>query len=44
MSNHQVESEKGVGQETSTFTDFDGYEGDEETDATDDHDTWGVGE
>jgi hypothetical protein len=25
-----------------TFADFDGYDGDEDTDATADHDEWGV--
>ncbi len=27
-----------------TFADFDGYESDEETDVTTDHDAWNVGE
>lgn len=31
-----------VQQTTGTFADFDGYDGDETTDATRDHDAWGV--
>jgi bifunctional DNA-binding transcriptional regulator/antitoxin component of YhaV-PrlF toxin-antitoxin module len=31
-----------VQQRTGTFSDFDGYDGDTETSATDDHDAWGV--
>lgn len=31
-----------VQQETGTFADFDGYDGDEETDVTTEHDAWGV--
>ncbi|WP_254861621.1 AbrB/MazE/SpoVT family DNA-binding domain-containing protein [Halovivax gelatinilyticus] len=27
---------------TGTFTDFDGYTGDAETDVTDEHDSWGL--
>lgn len=33
-----------VQQQRGTFADFDGYEGAEDTDATTDHDAWGVGE
>ncbi|RDZ35802.1 AbrB/MazE/SpoVT family DNA-binding domain-containing protein [Haloferax sp. Atlit-10N] len=32
-----------VQQRSGTFADFDGYDGDEETDATENHDAWGVG-
>jgi bifunctional DNA-binding transcriptional regulator/antitoxin component of YhaV-PrlF toxin-antitoxin module len=32
-----------VQQQTGTFSDFDGYDGDQETDVTADHDAWGVG-
>jgi bifunctional DNA-binding transcriptional regulator/antitoxin component of YhaV-PrlF toxin-antitoxin module len=31
-----------VQQRCGTFADFDGYEGDEETDATTEHDEWGI--
>lgn len=31
-----------VQQQTGTFDDFDGYDGDEETDVTAEHDSWGV--
>jgi bifunctional DNA-binding transcriptional regulator/antitoxin component of YhaV-PrlF toxin-antitoxin module len=31
-----------VHQRRGTFADFDGYEGDEKTDATRDHDDWGL--
>lgn len=31
-----------VRQRTGTFADFEGHDGDEETDATADHDAWGV--
>ncbi len=31
-----------VQQRTGTFSDFDGYDGDEETVVIDDHDAWGV--
>lgn len=31
-----------VQQERGTFADFDGYDGDAETDVTTDHDDWGV--
>jgi len=31
-----------VQQRSGTFDDFDGYDGDQETDVTTDHDTWGV--
>ncbi|ELZ68614.1 AbrB/MazE/SpoVT family DNA-binding domain-containing protein [Haloferax sp. Atlit-10N] len=31
-----------VQQRSGTFADFDGYGGEEETDATTDHDAWGV--
>lgn len=31
-----------VQQRSGTFSDFDGYDGDDETDVTTDHDTWGV--
>lgn len=31
-----------VQQRSGTFSDFDGYDGDEKTDVTSDHDTWGV--
>jgi len=31
-----------VQQQTGTFSDFDGYDGDEATAVTDDHDAWGV--
>ena len=31
-----------VQQRTGTFSDFEGYDGDQETDATADHDAWGV--
>jgi bifunctional DNA-binding transcriptional regulator/antitoxin component of YhaV-PrlF toxin-antitoxin module len=31
-----------VQQKTGTFTEFDGYEGDTETDVTAEHDAWGV--
>jgi len=31
-----------VQQRRGTFDDFDGYDGDEETDATSEHDSWGV--
>jgi antitoxin component of MazEF toxin-antitoxin module len=31
-----------VRQEAGTFADFDGYDGDTETDAASDHDAWGV--
>ncbi|WP_082677773.1 AbrB/MazE/SpoVT family DNA-binding domain-containing protein [Haloferax sp. Q22] len=31
-----------VQQRSGTFADFDGYDGDEETDAATDHDAWGV--
>lgn len=31
-----------VQQRSGTFADFDGYAGEAETDATNDHDTWGV--
>lgn len=31
-----------VQQRTGTFSDFDGYDGDQETDVTADHDAWGV--
>lgn len=31
-----------VQQRSGTFADFDGYDGEEETDATKDHDAWGV--
>ncbi len=33
-----------VQQRTGTFSDFDGYDGDEETSVTEDHDAWGVGD
>ncbi|QZA87777.1 AbrB/MazE/SpoVT family DNA-binding domain-containing protein [Salinarchaeum sp. IM2453] len=33
-----------VQQRTGTFSDFDGYDGDEETVVTEDHDAWGVGD
>lgn len=33
-----------VRQQTGTFADFDGYEGEEDTDVAADHDGWGVGE
>lgn len=33
-----------VQQRTGTFSDFEGYEGDEGTDVTTDHDAWGVAE
>lgn len=29
-------------QRTGTFANFDGYEGEEDTDVTEDHDVWGV--
>lgn len=32
-----------VRQRTGTFADFEGYDGDEGTDAAADHDAWGVG-
>jgi len=32
-----------VQQQTGTFAEFAGYEGDEETDVTAEHDAWGVG-
>ncbi|TQQ81140.1 AbrB/MazE/SpoVT family DNA-binding domain-containing protein [Halonotius terrestris] len=31
-----------VQQHTGTFSDFEGYDGDEETDVTTDHDAWGI--
>lgn len=31
-----------VQQQTGTFAEFDGYDGDEETDVTTEHDAWGV--
>ncbi|MFB6191934.1 MAG: AbrB/MazE/SpoVT family DNA-binding domain-containing protein [Haloarculaceae archaeon] len=31
-----------VQQRTGTFSDFDGYDGDQETDVAADHDAWGV--
>ncbi|MFW5978326.1 AbrB/MazE/SpoVT family DNA-binding domain-containing protein [Halohasta salina] len=31
-----------VQQRTGTFGEFDGYDGDQRTDATNDHDAWGV--
>jgi bifunctional DNA-binding transcriptional regulator/antitoxin component of YhaV-PrlF toxin-antitoxin module len=31
-----------VQQRTGTFSDFEGYDGDQETDVTADHDAWGV--
>lgn len=31
-----------VQQRSGTFSGFDGYDGDEKTDVTSDHDTWGV--
>ena len=31
-----------VQQRSGTFSDFDGYDGDDETDVTIDHDAWGV--
>lgn len=31
-----------VQQQTGTFADFDGYDGDDETDARTEHDAWGV--
>ncbi|MFB6178768.1 MAG: AbrB/MazE/SpoVT family DNA-binding domain-containing protein [Halorientalis sp.] len=31
-----------VQQQSGTFSDFDGYDGDQETDVTAEHDTWGV--
>lgn len=31
-----------VQQRSGTFSDFDGYDGDEKTDVASDHDTWGV--
>lgn len=31
-----------VQQRSGTFSDFDGYDGDDETDVTIEHDTWGV--
>ena len=31
-----------IQQQTGTFTDFDGYGGEDTTDVTSDHDTWGV--
>jgi bifunctional DNA-binding transcriptional regulator/antitoxin component of YhaV-PrlF toxin-antitoxin module len=31
-----------VQQRSGTFGDFDGYDGDRETDVTDEHDAWGV--
>jgi len=31
-----------IQQQTGTFTDFDGYEGETATDVTADHDAWGV--
>ncbi|PSP94616.1 AbrB family transcriptional regulator [Halobacteriales archaeon QS_4_62_28] len=31
-----------VQQRSDTFSDFDGYDGDRETDGTTEHDTWGV--
>ena len=31
-----------VQQRSGTFSDFDGYNGDEKTDATSNHDSWGV--
>jgi bifunctional DNA-binding transcriptional regulator/antitoxin component of YhaV-PrlF toxin-antitoxin module len=31
-----------VQQRSGTFDDFDGYDGDQETDVTTDHDAWGV--
>lgn len=31
-----------VQQKTGTFTEFDGYDGEEATDVTTDHDAWGV--
>ncbi|MFC7137685.1 AbrB/MazE/SpoVT family DNA-binding domain-containing protein [Halobaculum litoreum] len=31
-----------VQQRSGTFSEFDGYDGDEETDVTSDHDAWGV--
>ncbi|MCU4719033.1 AbrB/MazE/SpoVT family DNA-binding domain-containing protein [Halapricum hydrolyticum] len=31
-----------VQQRTGTFSDFDGYDGDQETDVTAEHDNWGV--
>lgn len=31
-----------VQQKTGTFADFEGYEGEAETDVTNEHDTWGV--
>jgi len=33
-----------IQQEAGSFAEFDGYEGGEATDATADHDAWGVGE
>jgi bifunctional DNA-binding transcriptional regulator/antitoxin component of YhaV-PrlF toxin-antitoxin module len=32
-----------VQQRSGTFDDFDGYDGDRETEVTDEHDAWGVG-
>jgi bifunctional DNA-binding transcriptional regulator/antitoxin component of YhaV-PrlF toxin-antitoxin module len=33
-----------VHQQSGTFADFDGYDGEVDTDATEDHDAWGVDE
>jgi len=43
----QIESDgsvrvKVIQQQTGTFADFEGYDGDTATDATTDHDAWGV--